>query len=66
MFFGPQLLKTKIQGVQGRECLKLMGQTSRWALNNNGPFLIRDIKGVMSNGSLVNFWVDSLGFGSAY
>ena len=66
MFFGPQLLKTKIQGVQGRECLKLMGQTSRWALNNNGPFLIRDIKWAMSNGFLVNFWVDFLGFGSAY
>ena len=45
--FRPLFLETKIPStsrVQGRDCLKLMGRTSKWALNNNGPFLIRDVK----------------------
>ena len=42
---GPQFLETKIPlRVQGRDCLTLVGQTSGWALNNNGPILIRDVK----------------------
>jgi len=43
-----------------------MGRTFGWALNNNGPFLIWGVKWAMRNGSLVNFWADSFGLGSAY
>ena len=42
-----------------------MGHTHGLALNKDSPFLIRDIKWAVRNGSLLNFWADSLGFRSA-